>query len=611
LHKKRTVTEKSGEVSHLKLQGNILDDIDNHEILSAIGDGLTIQNREFRIIYQNRKMREIFGDYLGKFCHAAYQQNDSVCPDCPVKNCFADGEAHSAERTVSINGKKHVFSNTAAPIRDKSGEIIAAVEVVRDITERKDAEERHIRFKNLYAALSLTNKAIMFIDSPEKLFREICSIAVEHGKFSLAAIVTLDTETGLLVPVAHCGKAENYLDSLVVSADPNREEGQGPTGIAFRSGAPYICNDFLNDPMTIPWRATARKCGINSSAAFPLRHEEKITGVLKVYSDQAGFFDMEIIDLLKEMTENISFALNYFSREERRMQAEAALRESEERLKLVIAGSHDGYCDWDTTSGAVNISNHYIKMLGYEVEEIKPTVSTIRDLIHPEDLPRVYKIVNDDKNGFRQAFEIEARMLTKSNEWKWILYRGMVVERDPQGNALRVTGTCSNIDERKRFEENLRYLSTHDALTGLYNRAYFDAEMARIANSRKYPVSILVADIDGLKLVNDSFGHAEGDRLIKLAAQALRETCRGEDMVARIGGDEFAIILPRTDAVTAKELMKRLRQCQTAINEGGSNDFTLSISIGSAIAENSEQLGEAYKQADSRMYYYKLQRKLK
>ncbi len=593
-----------------KSQTSLFASIDSDEILSSIGDGLTIQDREFRIVYQNQKMKGLFGDCKGLHCYSSYEQKDAICKDCPVAECFSDGEVHRAERVILINNNKHVVSSTASPIRDKTGQIVAAVEVVRDITERKSAEERHIRFKNLYAALSQTNKAIMFIATPEELFSEICRIAVEHGRFSLAVIVTVDKETGLLTPVAHCGKAENYLGSLVVSADPDREEGQGPTGIAFRSGAPYICNDFLSDPVTTPWRAAARENGINSSAAFPLRLEGQIVGVLKVYSDQTGFFDQEIIDLLNEMAENISFALNYHSREERRRIAEEALRESEERLKLVIEGSHDGYCDWDVQSGAVKVSRYYIKMLGYAPGEIEPAASAIRDLIHPEDLPRVFSILEEERNGFRSAFEIEVRMLTKSKAWKWILYRGMVVERDAQGTALRVTGTCSNIDERKRYEESLRYLSTHDALTGLYNRAYFDAEMERIAQSRHYPVSILIADIDGLKLVNDSFGHTEGDKLIQQTAQALKETFRGEDLVARIGGDEFAIILPNTDAVAAKELIKRIRQYQAIINEGNS-EYNLSISIGSGIAERSEQLAEAYKQADSRMYYYKLQRKLK
>ena len=592
-----------------KLQTEFIETIESNILLSAIGDGLTVQDREFRVIYQNQVIKDLFGDCRGLYCYAVYEQKGSVCQDCPVVACFTNGDVHRAERVVTINDEKHIFSNTVAPIRDNTGSIVAVVEVARDITGRKDAEERHIRFKNLYAALSLTNKAIMCISSPEELFREICRIAVEHGKFSFATIVTHNNETGFLVPVAHSGNAGNYLDSLVVCADPDKEEGKGPTGIAFRQGVPYICNDFISDPVTTPWRAAALENGIHSSAAFPLKHEETVIGALKVYSEQIGFFDQEIIDLLQEMASNISFALNYYSRGEQRRQAEEALRESEERLKLVLEGSNDGYCDWDIPSGAVQISSRYIKMLGYAVGEIKPTASAIRELIHPDDRPRVNSVFDEEATGILQSFEIEVRMLTKTEEWKWILYRGMVVARNTQGAALRVTGTCSDISERKRYEEELRYMSTHDPLTGLLNRAYFDTEMARIAKSRQYPVSILIADIDGLKLINDSFGHTSGDQLIKQAAQALRETFRGEDLVARIGGDEFAIILPATDAVAAKELIKRIRQYQSIINEGNS-DYTLSLSIGSAVAERSEQLGEALKQADSRMYYYKLQRKL-
>lgn len=592
------------------VQSDLMGSIESNVLLSAIGDGVTVHNQQYRIIYQNKKMKDLFGDCTGMLCYEAYEKEAAICPDCPVAACFVDGEIHRAERLIEINGKTHIFSSSAAPIRNKDGEVVAAVEVVRDITERKKCEEREIRFKNLYAALSLTNKAIIRLCTPKELFNEICRIAVEHGKFSLAVIVTLDPVTGHLIPAAHCGKALDYLESLVVSSDPSSSLGQGPTGIAFHSGIPYICNDFINDPVTTPWRTSAIKNGICSSAAFPLEHEYQNIGVLKVYSEKVGFFDAEIIDLLQEMAANISFALNNYSHEERRKDAEAALVESENRLKLVLEGSREGFCDWDVPSGAIKVSRRFVRMLGYADGEIESTAAAIRTLFHPEDHPRVDKLFDDEKSGLSSAFDIEIRLLTKNQEWKWILFRGEVVERDDAGNALRVTGTCSDIDERKKYEDNLQFISTHDPLTGLYNRTYFEAEIKRISQGRLYPVSVMIADIDGLKMINDSFGHSEGDRLIKQAAHAFRETFRSEDMVARIGGDEFAIILPHTDAAAAKELMKRVLRCQELINESN-GDYTLSLSIGSAVAERGEQLGEALQMADSKMYYYKMQRKLR
>ena len=578
------------------------------EIIAAVGDGITVHDTDFHIIYQNQVMKDVFGDCLGKTCYEAYNQYNEVCPECPVATCFSSGEVHTVERIVNLAEKTFVFETCASPIRDKDGTIVAAVEVVRNATERKEAEERITKLKNLYDALSRTNKAILHSRHRDLLFREICQIAVDHGKLSLAVIGSIDPETGRVTPVAHCGKAAQYLDSLTVSVKIDCEEGRGPTGIAIRKGEPYVCNDFHGDPTTCLWRAIALEYGINSSAAFPISFKGESIAVFKVYADQKGFFDQEIIDLFQEMVDNVSFAINNFAREERRRQAEMALQDSEERLKLVLEGSNDGYWDWDIESGAVNLSPRFAAMLGCKPDEITFTISGLMNLIHPDDKPRIRSVVYDQLAKTTSAFDTELRMVMNTNGYQWFRYRGKVVSRDEHGMPLRVSGVASDINEKKRHEEELNFLSTHDTLTGLFNRAYFDAEMVRMTSSRHYPLSIVIADVDGLKHVNDTFGHAAGDQLIKQAAQALQQSFRGADVVARIGGDEFAVILQHADEVTVKESIKRVRSFQTVINQD-SGDYALSISLGSATAENSEQLCSAFKLADSRMYFYKIRRK--
>ena len=577
-------------------------------IIAAVGDGITVHDRDFRIIYQNQVMQNIFGDCVGKTCYEAYNQSSSICIECPVATCFSSGEVHTVERIVNIAEKTFVFENCASPIRDKNGMIVAAVEVVRNATERKEAEEKITKLKNLYDALSRTNKAILHSGHRDYLFREICQIAVEYGKLSLAVIGTIDPETGSVTPVASCGKAASYLDSLTVSSNIDCEEGRGPTGIAIREGVPYVCNDFHSDLTTVPWRAAATEYGINSSAAFPIKFKGESVGVLKVYAGKKDFFDREIVDLFQEMVDNVSFAIKNYHREEIRRLAEMALQESEARLKLVLEGSNDGYWDWDIDTGVVNMSPRFAEMIGCETGEAVTTISALMNLVHADDKPRVRSVVYDQLSTTTSAFDTEFRMACAKGGYNWIRYRGKVVFRDEHGTPLRVSGVAGNITEKKKQEEELNYLSTHDALTGLFNRAYFDAEMVRMANSRQYPLGMVVADVDGLKNINDNFGHAEGDQIIKRAAMALKNSFRGEDVVARIGGDEFAVILQNADEASVKEAIKRVLAFQAESNREQPG-HALSISLGSATAESSEQLHSALKQADSRMYYYKIRRK--
>ncbi|BCG45724.1 diguanylate cyclase with PAS/PAC sensor [Citrifermentans bremense] len=166
-----------------------------------------------------------------------------------------------------------------------------------------------------------------------------------------------------------------------------------------------------------------------------------------------------------------------------------------------------------------------------------------------------------------------------------------------------VVGALLDISERKRAENKLRYLSTHDMLTGIYNRAYFDEELERLKKGRKFPVSIVMADVDGLKEANDRFGHAAGDELLKHAAEVLKNAFRREDVAARIGGDEFAALLPNTDEVALVEAMERLQQqLQLSNKEHHGFPLPLSLSIGAATALNGEDLTAAWRVADQRMY---------
>jgi diguanylate cyclase (GGDEF)-like protein/PAS domain S-box-containing protein len=165
-----------------------------------------------------------------------------------------------------------------------------------------------------------------------------------------------------------------------------------------------------------------------------------------------------------------------------------------------------------------------------------------------------------------------------------------------------------DVRQREKLDEELRYQSTHDALTGLCNRASLDQELARLGRGRRFPVAILVIDIDGLKPVNDGSGHAAGDDLLVRASRLLCAAARGDDVVARIGGDEFVIVLPQTTLETARHVLERLAGSVEAHNVGAA--IPVRYSAGVAIANSAEGLPVALREADDRMYAHKRSRRL-
>lgn len=176
--------------------------------------------------------------------------------------------------------------------------------------------------------------------------------------------------------------------------------------------------------------------------------------------------------------------------------------------------------------------------------------------------------------------------------------------RDESGDIVGAIESIRDITDRKQAEDRIRYISFHDSLTRLYNRAFLEEEMKRLDTGRQLPISIIMADLNGLKLVNDTYGHCTGDEMLQLAANILRKSCREEDIIARWGGDEFVILLPQTAKIKAEDICKRISDkcCKAYVG-----DVPISIALGVAAKNNAEEnLAAILKEAEDNMYKQKL-----
>ena len=161
-----------------------------------------------------------------------------------------------------------------------------------------------------------------------------------------------------------------------------------------------------------------------------------------------------------------------------------------------------------------------------------------------------------------------------------------------------------DITERKQKEEEILYLSYYDQLTGLYNRRYYEEELKRIDTARNLPITVVMADVNGLKLINDALGHLVGDQLLKKVAGIIKKECRADDIIARIGGDEFVILLPKTDSIEAEKIIKRI---SSVISKEKINCINCSASFGYATKKVlSEDITHIYMHAEDWMYKHKL-----
>lgn len=289
-----------------------------------------------------------------------------------------------------------------------------------------------------------------------------------------------------------------------------------------------------------------------------------------------------------------------------RRQMEKARLESEEKYRMLLETIEDGFYEVDLAGNLLYFNDAMARIYG--TSHSKAFLGeNYRQYIDSENavlVSRTFKKVFDTGKAEKG---IIWDIIRKDDGSRRTIEASISLVTDSEGKPTGFRGIIRDITERRRFEERLKFLSMHDMVTGLYNRTYFEEEISRLNNSRFSPITVICCDVDGLKLVNDTFGHKKGDDLLKAVAGVLRVPLRNSDVVARTGGDEFAIILPRTDQEAAYRIAERIK---TAIQEHNQKrpDLPISLSIGMATGSISQELNcnELYRLADNDMYRQKL-----
>ncbi|MDX1431652.1 MAG: EAL domain-containing protein [Gammaproteobacteria bacterium] len=281
-----------------------------------------------------------------------------------------------------------------------------------------------------------------------------------------------------------------------------------------------------------------------------------------------------------------------------------ALHASRERFEYALAISNDGLWDWDLATDAMYFSPRWRETLGYSAEQVGHDAAFWRSLIHPDDRARVLEELEEHLAGKTPIHQCENRLRTCSGEYRWNLSRARVITRDAEGKPIRILGVDVDMTALHELTVQLSHQESHDGLTGLLNRREFERRLRELldpAPGRFGEHALCQIDLDQFKIINETCGSAAGDELLCQLGRLLRKRIRHRDTLARIGGDEFGILMEDCSAERAEQVargvLETLDECR--FNWRGKS-YALSASIGLVpLRAGEDDIAEALAAADA------------